>query len=148
MNFFIIFFVIFVLGVLIGFMVIPQPDASEKEPSTETEVPLKVAAEAAVSETSVQPVRAAGEIKPPKLIKKVDPVYPEEARKAEVEGTVILEATTDRDGQVQNIKILRSVPLLDQAAVDALKQWVYEPMIIDGHPQGVVFTVTVVFKLN
>jgi len=64
----------------------------------------------------------------------VDPVYPEEARKAEVEGTVILEATTDRDGQVQNIKILRSVPLLDQAAVDALKQWVYEPMIIDGHP--------------
>jgi protein TonB len=43
---------------------------------------------------------------------------------------------------------LRSIPLLDQAAIDAIKQWVYEPMLIDGEPRGVTFTVTVNFKLK
>jgi len=43
---------------------------------------------------------------------------------------------------------LRSVPLLDQAAIDAVKQWVYEPLIIDGQPKGVIFTVTIDFKLR
>jgi len=92
------------------------------------------------------PVRAVGEIKPPKLIKKVEPVYPEAARKAEIQGVVILEATTDIYGRVMSTRILRSVPELDQAAIDAVKQWVYEPMIIDGEPRGVVFTVTCTFR--
>jgi TonB family protein len=95
-----------------------------------------------------EPVRATGDIKPPKLIKKVEPFYPESARKAEIEGTVILEATTDIYGRVQRVKILRSIPELDQAAIDAVKQWVYEPKIIDKKPRGVIFTVTVVFKLD
>ncbi|MFO7866355.1 MAG: M56 family metallopeptidase [Candidatus Aminicenantes bacterium] len=94
------------------------------------------------------PVRAVGEIKPPKLIKMVEPVYPEEARRAQVEGLVILEATTGIYGRVQNVKTLRSIPLLDQAAIDAVKKWVYEPMVIDGEPRGVTFTVTVAFKLD
>ena len=94
------------------------------------------------------PVKAVGEVKPPKLIKKVDPVYPEEARQAKVEGVVILECTTDAYGSVTNVKVLRSVPALDQAAIDAVKQWVYEPMIIDGKPRGVIFTVTVRFQLK
>ncbi|MFQ6081954.1 MAG: energy transducer TonB [Candidatus Aminicenantia bacterium] len=94
------------------------------------------------------PVRVIGEIKPPKLIKKVPPVYPEIAQKARVEGIVILEATTDIYGRVQHIKILRSIPLLDQAAIDAVKQWIYEPMIINGRPRGVIFTVTINFILK
>ncbi|MBP7794855.1 MAG: energy transducer TonB [Candidatus Saccharicenans sp.] len=93
-------------------------------------------------------VRALGGIKPPQLIKRVDPVYPEAARQAGVEGTVILEVTTDIYGRVANIRVLRSVPLLDQAAIDAVKQWVYEPLIIDGQPKGVIFTVTIDFKLR
>ncbi len=93
-------------------------------------------------------VRALGGIKPPQLIKRVDPVYPEAARQAGVEGTVILEVTTDIYGRVANIRVLRSVPLLDQAAIDAIKQWVYEPLIIDGQPKGVIFTVTIDFKLR
>jgi protein TonB len=64
-----------------------------------------------------------------------------------VEGLVILEVQTDKTGQVASIRVLRSVPLLNQAAIDAVKQWVYEPMIVDGQPKGVVFTVTVNFKL-
>ena len=94
------------------------------------------------------PVRAIGEIRPPKLIKEVSPVYPEIARQARVEGVVIVEATTDIYGRVQNIKILRSIPLLDQSAIDAVRQWVYEPMIINGRPRGVIFTVTVRFQLK
>ena len=61
---------------------------------------------------------------------------------------MILEAETDIYGRVASIKVLRSIPLLDQAAIDAVKQWTYEPMIIDGKPRGCVFTVTVRFTLK
>jgi TonB family protein len=93
-------------------------------------------------------VRAIGRIQPPKLIRKTEPVYPEIARQAKVDGVVILEVATDIEGRVQNVKVLRSIPLLDQAAVDAVRQWVYEPMIIDGKPRPIVFTVTVRFALD
>lgn len=95
-----------------------------------------------------EPVRATGDIKPPKLLKMIEPVYPEVARQSRVEGIVILEAQTDVNGHVTNTKVRRSIPLLDQAAIDAVKQWVYEPKIIDGKPRGVVFTVTVRFQLK
>ncbi len=94
------------------------------------------------------PVRAVGPIKPPRLIRTVDPVYPEIARQARVEGVVILEAQTDKDGRVVNVKVLRSIPLLDQAAIDSVRQWVYEPAIIEGKPRGILFTVTVRFTLK
>jgi len=90
----------------------------------------------------------ADKVMPPKLVRQVDPVYPEMAQNARVEGAVILEATTDTYGRVVSIKVLRSIPLLDQAAVDALKQWVYEPMVIDGKPRPVTFTVTMQFDLD
>jgi periplasmic protein TonB len=78
----------------------------------------------------------------------VAPLYPEIARQARVEGTVIIEATTDIYGRVIDVKVLRSIPLLDQAAIDAVRQWVYEPMIINGRPRPVIFTVTVTFQLK
>jgi TonB family protein len=93
-------------------------------------------------------VRARGEIKPPRLIKSVDPIYPEEARKNQVEGLVILEAKIDEKGNVADVRILRSIPALDQAAIDAVKQWKYEPMIIKRKPMPVLFTVTVRFMLD
>lgn len=111
-------------------------------------VPAEKAAEAAKALMLIEAIKATGEIKPPRLIKKVDPVYPEEARKDGVEGTVILEVTTDKSGKVARVRVLRSVPLLDQAAIDAVKQWVYEPVVIDGEPKPIVFTVTVTFRLS
>ncbi len=86
--------------------------------------------------------------KPPKLVKEVKPVYPEEAKKAGLEGVVIIEATTDSYGRVAEAKVLRGVPGLDQAAIDAVKQWVYEPVVVDGKPVPAVFTVTVRFQLK
>ncbi len=94
------------------------------------------------------PVRVIGEIKPPRLLKQFNPRYPEIARQARVEGLVIVEAETDVSGHVQNVKILRSIPLLDQAAIDAVRQWIYEPLMIDGKPRGAIFTCTVRFQLD
>jgi TonB family protein len=87
-------------------------------------------------------------IRAPKLIKEVQPIYPAEVRKAGIEGTVIIEATTDAYGRVASARILRSVPALDQAALDAVRQWNYEPMVVNGVPRPVVFTVTIRFKLD
>ncbi len=81
------------------------------------------------------PIRIKGDIKPPKILKMVEPVYPEIARQAAVEGVVILETRIDESGRVANVKILRSIPLLDQAAMDAIRQWVYEPFMIDNKPR-------------
>lgn len=94
------------------------------------------------------PVKANGDIKPPKVLKMIKPVYPEAARKEGIEGVVILEATADAKGQVEKVKVLQSVPVLDQAAIDAVKQWIYEPLILNGKPTPVVFTVTVRFTLD
>jgi len=91
-------------------------------------------------------VRAVGDIKPPRLIKRVDPIYPQLAEEARIEGVVIAEVKTGIYGRVQNVKILRSIPLLDQAAMDAVYQWVYEPFVLNGKPRGIIFTVTVVFE--
>jgi periplasmic protein TonB len=94
------------------------------------------------------PVRAVGEIRAPRLVRRVDPLYPEIARQARIEGVVIIEAETDIYGRVRNARILRSIALLDPAALDAVRQWIYEPLIAAGRPRGVIFTVTVTFKLN
>jgi len=88
------------------------------------------------------------DIQPPKLIKVVDPVYPEEARKKGLEGIVILSAKTDEDGKVIDAMVLRSVPGLDETAIAAVKQWVYEPLILEGKAVKALFTVTVRFKLK
>jgi TonB family protein len=93
-------------------------------------------------------VRAMDTIRPPALIKSVDPVYPEKARQAQVEGMVILEVRTDEKGNVEDARVLRSIPVLDQAAIDAVKQWKYEPLVIDGKPKKILFTVSVQFRLK
>jgi len=91
---------------------------------------------------------AVGDIKPPRLVRRIEPAYPEIARQARREGVVILEATTDIFGRVTSVRILRSVPLLDEAALDAVRQWVYEPLLVNGRPRPVTFTVTVRFVLQ
>ncbi len=87
-------------------------------------------------------------LKPPRLIKEVAAVYPEIARPAGVSGVVILGVKTDETGQVADVIVLRSIPLLDQAAIDAVRKWVYEPFEKDGKAVPVVFTVTVRFQLK
>jgi protein TonB len=92
------------------------------------------------------PVRVGGQIQPPALLKRVEAVYPELAVRAHVEGTVILEAVVDESGKVQSVKVLRSIPLLDNAAIAAVEQWRYQPVILNGTP--VPFVLTVVMSFN
>jgi TonB family protein len=117
-----------------------QPPPPPKPPAPPTEEELEAFAKGAV--------QAVGEIKPPKLIREVPPIYPEEARKKGVKGTVVLGVRTDIYGRVTEVKVFRSIPLLDKPAVDAVKQWIYEPFIFEGKPSPVVFIVRAHFKLR
>jgi protein TonB len=94
------------------------------------------------------PIRVGGNIKTPSKVKDVKPVYPPIAQSARVQGVVIIEATIGPDGRVKDAKVLRSIPLLDQAALDAVKQWVYSPTLLNGVPVPVIMTVTVNFTLQ
>ena len=94
------------------------------------------------------PIRAGGQIQAPSLIKRVPPVYPRIAVSAGVQGTVILEATVGRDGRVEGVEVLRSVALLDRAAMDAVRQWQYEPLLLNGKPERFILTVSVSFNLS
>jgi protein TonB len=94
------------------------------------------------------PVRVGGDIIEPAKVKNVPPVYPPIAIQARVQGIVILECTIDARGNVADARVLRSIPLLDQAAIDAVKQWVYQPTFLNGVPVPVIMTVTVNFGLN
>jgi TonB family protein len=76
-------------------------------------------------------------------IRDVPPVYPDEARKANVSGVVVLEVTVGVDGAVTNPRVLRSIPLLDEAALAAVSQWQYQPVLMNGTPVPVVMTVAV-----
>lgn len=91
------------------------------------------------------PVRVGGNIRTPRRIQDRQPVLPETARQAGVRGVVILEITIGPDGAVNDAKILNSIPLLDQAALDAVRGWRYEPTLLNGTPVPVIMTVTVNF---
>ena len=94
------------------------------------------------------PVRPGGDIKPPARIHYVAPVYPEIARRNGVKGIVIIEAVIGVDGRVDNARVLKSVPLLDAAALEAVRAWSYSPTLLNGRPTAVIMTVTVLFNLN
>jgi len=94
------------------------------------------------------PVRVAMLPESPRKTVDVHPIYPEVARTARVEGTVILEAVLDTNGRVTQLRVLRSVPLLDQAALDAVRQWRYTPSTYGGRPVSVLMTITVRFTLQ
>src|SRR5437660_8718785 len=95
------------------------------------------------------PLRVGGDVKAPVAINKVDPQYPEVARKARISGIVIVECTISRNGDVTDIHVLKPLPFgLDQAAVDAVKRWKFKPGTLNGQPVDVIFNLTVNFKLN
>jgi protein TonB len=92
-----------------------------------------------------RPFRVGGDIRAPRKLRHVAPVYPAIAAQARVTGTVILEATISPAGDVSGVSVLRSVPLLDAAAVEAVRQWRYDPTRLNGTPVSVLLTVTVRF---
>ncbi len=92
-------------------------------------------------------VRIGGSIVAPKLVRQVKPAYPSVATQARVRGLVILEAQVDVHGAVKSLKVLRGPPLLEEAAMEAVRQWRYQPLLLNGEPREFILTVTVVFNL-
>lgn len=98
---------------------------------------------------SEEPLRVGGDVKAPQLTNRVEPSYPEAARKARMEGVVILEAIITASGSVEDVRVLKSVnPLLDTAATRAVSQWRYRPATLNGRAVRVYLTVTVTFNLH
>jgi protein TonB len=96
----------------------------------------------------VPPVRVGSGIRTPTRISYTAPVYPPLAIASKTEGVVILEAVLDEDGVVRNVMVLRSIPLLDDAAIQAVSRWRFTPTLLNGTPVPVVMTVTVAFTLK
>lgn len=95
----------------------------------------------------VVPVRVGGEIREPRKLRHVNPVYPEVAVAAKVRGSVVLECLVDPQGRVKDVTLVRGVPILNESAVAAVRQWLYTPTLKDGVPVSVIMTVTVRFDL-
>jgi len=140
---------------------IPDPTPDEPEPIVAEEVEFIEDADIPVDTDFVVgmpsagppvidqgPMRVGGDIQAPEKIFNVDPVYPELARRARMEGFVILTAIIDRQGNVIEVEISRGLGLgLGDAAVDAVRQWKYTPTFYNGRPVEVVLTITVFFQL-
>jgi protein TonB len=112
------------------------PDWGENNPIFDTNVNPKA-----------KPVKIS-QIEMPKLIKRAAPHYPIAARRAHIQGIVKIEASTDIYGRVVNVKVIEGHPLLRNAVVHAVKQWVYEPYMINGMPKPVKFKVDIHFRLQ
>lgn len=110
--------------------------------------PPPPSASAPPSGSGMAPVRVGGNIKTPTKVKDVRPLYPPEAQAAGIQGVVILEATVDVDGRVADAKVLRSIPQLDQAALEAVRQWEFTTTEVNGVAVPVMMTVTVNFSLQ
>jgi protein TonB len=101
-----------------------------------------------VPQAPVKPVPVGGLIREPRKLVHVAPEYPEMAQRARVQGMVILEATLDVKGNVSSLRVMRSQPLLEEAAIRAVKQWRYTPTLLNGVPVPVLMTITVNFQLR
>ena len=94
-------------------------------------------------------MRIGGQLTAPALLRRVEPAYPDVAALAHLTGMVILEATVNTDGCVESVKVLRSRhPLLDKASHEALMQWQYSPLVLNGIPTPFVLTVTFTFSVQ
>jgi TonB family protein len=122
-------------------------DTFAKRPATRgAAVPLPSPPPPSPPPPSGAPIRVGGTIPPPQKVKHVEPVYPDVARKARAQGTVIIEVIIGPGGKVTSTKIMRSIPLLDAAAVAAVQQWEFVPTLLNGVPVPVIMLVPVIFS--
>ncbi len=95
-----------------------------------------------------QRVRIGGNVQAAKMIRQIQPVYPQIAKTAHVQGTVILHAIIAKDGTVQELQYISGPALLMRSAMDAVRQWKYQPTLLNGEPVEVDTTISVVFTLS
>jgi len=124
-----------VLGGIIGAVPTAAPPPPPPPPKKETKA-------------APQRIRVGGNVQAANLVSQQRPVYPPLAKQARISGTVELSAIIGRDGRVQDLKVVKGHPLLVQAALDAVKNWVYRPTLLNGEPVEVSTTIDVNFTLS
>jgi protein TonB len=123
-------------GVIGGTGKDPNADAKPAEPAPKAEVPEG-------------PVRVGGDVKAPVVTDRVEPKYTDTARTARVQGVVIVEAVIDKTGHVDQVKVLKGLPLgLSEEAERAVREWHFKPGTMNGQPVDVIFDLTVNFRLQ
>jgi protein TonB len=105
-------------------------------------VPLAFVLAASSVAAQTAPVRV-GYVASPAIASRVDPVYPDAAHAAGVAGTVRVQVEVNVDGTVQDVQLVTSIPLLDQAALDAVRQWTFKPTLLNGKPTAAVMEIDV-----
>jgi len=125
----------------------PSKGVPRQAPPRGAIAPTTATSEVEEAPTAV-PIRVGGEIQEPRKTRHVNPVYPRDAVASRIQGVVILECTISPKGKVVEVKTLRSVPMLDEAAIQAVRQWEYTPTLLNGVPVPVIMKVTVNFKLS
>ncbi|MGC8792851.1 MAG: TonB family protein, partial [Bryobacteraceae bacterium] len=121
-----------------------KPAAAPAASASQQPAPAPVAA----TKLAETPARVGGQVQEARLIRRREPVYPPLARQARIQGTVRLEAVIGPDGRVEKVEAISGPPLLRQAAVDAVKQWVYEPSRLNGQPVRVTTQIEINFTLG
>jgi len=140
---------------------IPDPTPDEPEP---IRLPEEIEPDVDLPETDVifdipegpppspepdGPIQVGGDVLPPEKVFYPQPQYTEIARKARLQGVVIVQAIIDKGGNVTNVKVLKGLGMgLDQAAVDAIKKWTFNPATLNGKPVAVYYNLTVNFRLQ
>lgn len=96
---------------------------------------------------SVEPLRVGGRVAMPQRLMTTPPIYPSFARNSRVQGVVEVSIVIDTNGNVSRAEVVKSIPQLDKAALDAVKQWKYQPTMVNGTPVPVTMVVHVTFAL-
>jgi len=94
------------------------------------------------------PIRVGGNVQSARILNRVQPTYPPLARQTRISGTVRLHAIISKDGTIQQLEVISGHPLLQQSALDAVRQWRYQPTLLNGEPVEVDTTIDVIFSLN
>ncbi len=128
-----------IVGGILGGIPNVAPPPPPPPPPPKAEVPKPV---------TPSRIRMGGDVEAARLIREVQPLYPQLARDARIGGTVLLKAIISRDGKVEDLSLVSGQPLLVAAAMDAVKQWVYKPTYLNGVPVEVVTDVEVHFQLS
>ncbi len=95
-----------------------------------------------------EPIRVGGQVQSARLTYQTRPVYPSLARQARIQGTVRIEAIISRNGTVENLEVLSGHPLLNHAALDAVRQWRYQPTLLNGVAVEVITTIDINFTMR
>jgi TonB family protein len=124
----------------------PTLDAAMTAPNIGGALPGMPGSSNALPPPPSAPARVGGDLKEPKLISTIPPVYPQSARQASIDGDVVIHAVIDRSGNVAKADVISGPPMLRQAALTAVLRWKYAPSVLDGQPVSVETTVTVKFR--